>query len=396
MVQAKPPDRPVVRAAVPSDTQRSKPSGSTVGSTSRRVPDPATPSVGSGTASRSARAAVDRRPARSGLAFRRVSGRPRRGLDEPVRARCDRPVDGTPPGHLVLPESHDLRVADALAVQVFDAARAGPTPPRGLRSGWDRARSRSSRPRRLNGGLVRVRRASSRWGTSQRHAAPATRADAASNIHLLGGASARAPDDDSGEGGPTCRRCRHSKAVSRSSSAVRALRRRRRARSAPRDPSPLRVRRPDPCASTSPPARRLLRRRDAVGGGRDPRRRAVRRSVVGAVDSAPRSSGSADEWNNGRPRRVHASRRTGDSSARESRASETRGLGPGRRRNGADDQRHRARLHGADDRRRASVSTSGSATRGRCSSRIRRTSRRSARPSSATWRGSSPSSTAAT
>ena len=42
-----------------------------------------------------------------------------------------------------------------------------------------------------------------------------------------------------------------------------------------------------------------------------------------------------------------------------------------------------------------SVSTTGSATNGSCCSRIPRTSRRSARPSSATWRRSSPSSTSA-
>src|SRR6185436_11771901 len=44
-----------------------------------------------------------------------ISGQPRRGLDQPVRACCNRPVDGTPPGHLVLSQPHDLRVADALA-----------------------------------------------------------------------------------------------------------------------------------------------------------------------------------------------------------------------------------------------------------------------------------------
>ena len=35
-------------------------------------------------------------------------------------ARCDCPVSGTPPGHLVLSEPHDFYVADALAAQVLD------------------------------------------------------------------------------------------------------------------------------------------------------------------------------------------------------------------------------------------------------------------------------------
>ena len=49
----------------------------------------------------------------------------------------------------------------------------------------------------------------------------------------------------------------------------------------------------------------------------------------------------------------------------------------------------------ADTTEGRSTSTTGSATPGRCCSRTRRTSRRSARPSSGTWRRSSPSSTSA-
>ena len=53
-------------------------------------------------------------------------------------------------------------------------------------------------------------------------------------------------------------------------------------------------------------------------------------------------------------------------------------------------------FRGRDHRRAASVSTTGSATRGRCCSRTRRTSRRCARPSSGTWPSSSRSSTSGT
>ena len=52
--------------------------------------------------------------------------------------------------------------------------------------------------------------------------------------------------------------------------------------------------------------------------------------------------------------------------------------------------RHGTGLPRGDDAKGRSASTTGSATPGRCCSRTRRTSRRSARPSSATWRRSSP------
>jgi hypothetical protein len=43
-----------------------------------------------------------------------------RGLESPIPVRRDRFVDGAPPRDLVLSESHDVQVADALPAQVLD------------------------------------------------------------------------------------------------------------------------------------------------------------------------------------------------------------------------------------------------------------------------------------
>lgn len=43
-----------------------------------------------------------------------------RGLESPIPVRPDRFVDGAPPRDLVLSESHDVHVADALPAQVLD------------------------------------------------------------------------------------------------------------------------------------------------------------------------------------------------------------------------------------------------------------------------------------
>ena len=65
-------------------------------------------------------------------------------------------------------------------------------------------------------------------------------------------------------------------------------------------------------------------------------------------------------------------------------------------RDGSADWRHGAGLRGGDHAKAGSASTTGSATPGACCSRTRRTSPRSARPSSATWPRSSPTSTSGT